>query len=193
MNARYPASSTGMWGQVKRTHVVAAIAATIGVMVGAGGVAAWDAANDSDGARTVYTPPAINIDRLAEGAGSRPVASAAQPVESIILEHDASMTGAGFPEGQYVPSSAAPDAAAFPPFVDVASLEATIAAHDNALSGIGVVDDTSASASGPFYPPSREGVRGHVEGGAGADDIGGSTSGPLYPSSREGVRGHVEN
>src|SRR5688572_16518700 len=67
MNARYPARPAGMFGPVNRTHVVAALAAALGVVAGAAGAAAWDVA-DSDDAYRVYSPPAINIDRVAEQA-----------------------------------------------------------------------------------------------------------------------------
>jgi hypothetical protein len=167
MNARYPASSTGMWGQVKRTQVVAAIAATVGIMVGAGGVAAWDATNDSDESR-VYSPPAINIDRLAEAASrqgpdlSGATVSGAEAISAagrgfVDVE---SRAGAGSGVNTVTTRSGAESiSAAGRGFVDV---DGEIAFHDAALTGSGIVDDTGDASSGPLYPASREGARGQV-------------------------------
>jgi hypothetical protein len=126
MNARYPARPAGMFGPVNRTHVVAALAAALGVVAGAAGAAAWDVA-DSDDAYRVYSPPAINIDRVAEQAAvndAAPIATGVSGADRI------SAAGRGF--------------------VDVDSLEATVSTNapvslDGAISG---ADRISASGNG---------------------------------------------
>ena len=111
MNARYPARPTGMFGQVNRSHVVAAIAATIGLMVGAAGAAAWDAADDSGGDRAVFTPEPVNIDRIAYNAalddggatltgrsGAESISSFGNgfvDVEDVIVQREVAIGGAG--------------------------------------------------------------------------------------------------
>jgi hypothetical protein len=99
-----------MWGGIKRSHVVAAVAATVGVMVGAAGAAAYDAADDD--ARTIYRQPdAVNIDRIAyfstleDGgatltgrSGAESISAAGRgfvDVEDVPAEHDAAIEGAG--------------------------------------------------------------------------------------------------
>jgi hypothetical protein len=152
MNARYPTSSTGMWGQVKRSHVVAAIAATVGVMVGAAGAAAWDARDDSDSSGRVYAPPpVVNIDRLAEAARQAPPSFGDTSGGDRI-----SQFGRGFVDvesleatlGPITPDVTAETPVFGPEFVDVASLEAAIAQHENALAGNGATGGEAETGGG---------------------------------------------
>ncbi len=146
MNARYPASSTGMWGPVKRTHVVAAFAATLGVIAGAAGAAAWDV-SDSD-TRLVYSPAAINIDRLAEEQSRLDASGAASGVSGGDL---ISQFGHGFVDVESLEASIG----GLPPAVVVAdSAAAAVAEHDNAIAGSGVVVDVASleASIGPLTP-----------------------------------------
>ena len=161
MNARYSARPAGVFGPVNRTHVVAALAATLGVVVGAAGAAAWDVA-DSDDPYRVYSPPAINIDRVAEQAAVNDVApitadaSGADKISAFgrgfvdVESLDATISANAPVSLDGVTSGADRISASGNGFVDVDSLEATISANapltlDGAISG---ADKISASGNG---------------------------------------------
>jgi hypothetical protein len=128
-----------MWGHLNRTHVVGALAATLGVMVGGAAVAAWDVA-DSDDPYRVYSPPAINIDRLAEASASDAPAisgdvSGGDRISSFgrgfvdVASLDAAVSSAAPVSFDGGVSSAERISATGNGFVDVASLEASISAN----------------------------------------------------------------
>ncbi|MEX0784152.1 MAG: hypothetical protein WD557_16035 [Dehalococcoidia bacterium] len=195
MNARYPARPSGMWGHVNRTHVVAALAATLGVMVGAVGAAAWDVADDNGDANVIYRPPAINIDRLAESAAiaDAPVFSGTSGADAI------SAQGRGFVDvasleaaivGQdpvTVGSGADAISAAGRGFVDVESLEIAIAGQDPVTVGSGASGGDAISAAGRGFVDAgsvEDVIAQHEAAIAGAgivDDTDGGGRGQVFP------------
>jgi hypothetical protein len=195
MNVRYPASSTGMWGQLKRTQVVAALTATIGVMVGAAGAVAWDRADDSGSTARVYAPPpAVNIDRLAAAASAPEGPGFAGTSGGDLIAG----FGHGFVDVASLEAAIGPVTPATT--IGESSLEAAIAQHENALAGNGIVDVASLEAAiGPVTPATTIGefspeAAQHdnaLTGNGIVDDTADAAVGPFSPKSREGARGQV--